>query len=237
VPVIAIFGLMGIGASLGSSEHDWFEFAWFLACFMIGFVLLSDERFTAAVRRDLWPAAGVASISTTLIVAGSPAPLDSASDQGFGSTFLALGFLFAAQGWTLTLIVLNIGMRAARLQRPVSAHLSDAVLPVYVIHQPVILAVAFFVVQWPLAILPKWLVVFGVSLAITLALVELALNTPATRALLGARIGRNLTAAREFYASHPTLLFRRLQLPPPDIETLLGPPRVVRRGVTACSPV
>jgi peptidoglycan/LPS O-acetylase OafA/YrhL len=61
------------------------------------------------------------------------------------------------------------------------------VLPVYVIHQPVILAVAFFVVQWPLGILPKWLAVFGVSAVITLALVEFALRTPITRILLGAR--------------------------------------------------
>jgi peptidoglycan/LPS O-acetylase OafA/YrhL len=185
---IPIFALMGIGATLGTETHDWFEFAWYLGYFVIGFMLLSDDRFMVAVRRDLWPAVGVAVISTALLVAGVPAPLDSAADQGFGLTFLTVGALFAAEGWAWTVVVLNIGMRASLLQRPVSERLGDAVLPLYVIHQPVILAVAFFVVQWPLGILPKWLVVFGISLAVTLALVELALRTPVMRIILGARV-------------------------------------------------
>jgi hypothetical protein len=53
----------------------------------------------------------------------------------------------------------------------------------------VILAVAFFVVQWPLGILPKWVAVFGLSVVITVALVALGLRTRPTRILLGARAG------------------------------------------------
>jgi peptidoglycan/LPS O-acetylase OafA/YrhL len=186
--VIPIFALMGIGSALGTEENDWFAFTWYFGYFMIGFLLVSDERFPAAVRRDLWPAATVAVVVTVLIVAGIPAPLDTAGDHGMGIVDLTLGALFAALGWSCTLVILNAGMRAAGLQRPVNEHLGEAVLPVYVIHQPVILAVAFFVVQWPLAILPKWLVVLGISLPITLLLVEVALRMPVTRLLLGARL-------------------------------------------------
>jgi peptidoglycan/LPS O-acetylase OafA/YrhL len=186
--VVPLFVLMGIGAALGTSEHDWFEFAWYFGYFMIGFILFSDERFTAAVRRDLWPAAGVALVATALIAAAIPAPLDTAGQHGMGPIDLALGALFATLGWSWTLIILNIGMRVGRLQEPVSEHIGDAILPVYVIHQPVILAVAFFVVAWPLGILAKWLVVFGVSALVTLVLVELALRTPIARLLLGARV-------------------------------------------------
>jgi peptidoglycan/LPS O-acetylase OafA/YrhL len=186
--VLPIYALMGIGSALGTEEHDWFEFLWYLGYFMVGFLLVSDDRFLAAVRRDLWWAVGLAVLSTGLVVAGIPAPLETAGDHGMGPIDLAIGGLFAAMGWAWTLLILNLGMRIARLQRPVSTHLGDAVLPVYVIHQPVILAIAVFVVQWPLGILPKWLIVFAVSLAITLVLVELALRSPATRILVGARV-------------------------------------------------
>jgi hypothetical protein len=186
--VVPLYVLMGIGSAMGTSEHDWFEFAWYFGYFMIGFIIFSDDRFLAAVRRDLLPAGGVALGVTALIVAEIPAPLDTAGQHGMGPIDFAIGALFAALGWSWTLIILNIGMRVGRLQQPVSEHVGDAVLPVYVIHQPVILAVAFFVVQWPLGILPKWLVVFGMSALITLVLVELALRTPITRLLLGARI-------------------------------------------------
>lgn len=63
----------------------------------------------------------------------------------------------------------------------------ESVLPDYVIHQLVILAVGFFVMQWPVDILRKWIVVFGVPLVVTLALVELRLQGRYTRVLLGAR--------------------------------------------------
>ncbi len=188
---IPIAVLMMICLPLGSGEHDWFEFGWYFGYFMIGFVLLSDDRFIVAVRRDLWLALGVAVLSTAALVA---TPLGglllTLADRGIDWTYLAVGGLFAIEGWAWTIVVLNIGLRAARLQLPVSVHLGDFVLPVYVVHQPVILAVAFFVVQWPLGILPKWIVVFGASLAVTLALVELGLRMPVTRILLGARIRR-----------------------------------------------
>jgi len=83
--------------------------------------------------------------------------------------------------------VLNVGLRVTRLQRPVPGRVGEAVLPIYVVHQPVILAVAFFVVQWPLGILPKAAIVISVSLALTLVIVELCLRISVVRVLLGAR--------------------------------------------------
>jgi peptidoglycan/LPS O-acetylase OafA/YrhL len=185
---IPIALLMGVSAPFGSHEHDWFEFGWYVGYFAIGFVLMSDQRFLAAIRRDLWIAFGVAVVSAVgLVVTDLEGWASTLGDRGLDWTYPAMGLLFATEGWAWTVVILGIGMRAARLQQPVGQTVGDAVLPVYVIHQPVILAVAFFVVQWPLGILPKWLVVFGVSAVITLALVELALRSPLTRILLGAR--------------------------------------------------
>ncbi len=184
---IPIYAAMGIAAPLGMDEHDWFEFAWYFAYFMVGFVLVSDERFLRGVRRDLWPAAVVAAATTTLIAAGIPIPLDQVGDQGFDLAWLAMGALFAAEGWAWTLIVLNVGMRLRALGQPLGETVGAGVLPLYVVHQPVILAVAFMVVSWPVGILPKWLVVVGVSLPISLALVWVALRIPLARTLLGVR--------------------------------------------------
>jgi glucans biosynthesis protein C len=180
--------LLVAGVPLGSDEHDWAEFLWYFGYFMTGFVLLSDERFIPAVRRD-GPIALVVAVATTaaLIGLGIGEWLVSAADRGLDWSFVPAAGVFALEGWAWTIVILNVGIRVAGLQRPVSPRIGDAVLPVYVIHQPVILAVAFFVVQWPLGILPKWLAVLGISAVVTLALVGLALRMPITRVLLGAR--------------------------------------------------
>ena len=193
VPVALL--LIGL-APLGTDENDWSSFGWYFGYFVIGFVLLADDRFLAAVRRDL-PIILIAAVGSTaaLLALDFGEWLFNSASRGLNARSLAIALTFAFEGWAWTLVVLNIGMRLPRLQRPVSPRLAEAVLPVYVIHQPVILAVAFLVVQWPLGIMPKWAVVFGVSLAITLGLVELGLQHRLTRILLGARVQPAAAAA------------------------------------------
>lgn len=184
---VPIAALMTVGVFLGTNEHDWFEFAWYLGYFLIGFLFVSDDRFLVAVRRDVLPAVVVAMFSTVLLVATPVGGLLATIDDGLDVPHVLVGGLFALEGWAWTIVILNVGLRTAALQRPVNARLSSAVLPIYVVHQPVILAVSILVVPWPLGILPKWIVVFGASLAITVALVELGLRSRLTRILLGVR--------------------------------------------------
>ena len=179
--------LLLAGAALGVEEHGWHEFGQYFAYFVIGYVLIADERFLQAVRRDAVVAGAVLLATVGALIAFDFVGWLLQDTHEFDVRSLAMALLFAIEGWAATLLVLNIGLRARALQRPVPPGVGDAVLPVYVIHQPVILAVAFFVVQWPVGILPKWLVVFGLSAVFTLTLVELALRTPFTRILLGAR--------------------------------------------------
>ena len=209
--VVPIYVLMGIGTIFGTEEHDWLEFAWYFGYFVAGFVLLGDRRLIDGVRRDLWIALPTAVVATVLIVAGIPVPLDDLGSAEVPQR-LATGALFALEGWTWTLVVLNLGLRAGRLQRPVSERVGDAVLPVYVIHQPVILAVAFVVVTWPLGITMKWVVLVAISLPVTLLLVALALRIPLTRVLLGTRVrpSSTTTPARSAAALTATA-------PPPEV--------------------
>jgi hypothetical protein len=49
-------------------------------------------------------------------------------------------------------------------------------MPLFVLHQPVIMVIAYFVVQWEAGILVKLLVVVFASFLITLGLVELLIK-------------------------------------------------------------
>jgi len=200
LPIAAL--LMGL-APLGTGEQDWSSFGWYFAYFVIGFVLIADPRFLAAVRRDVsWVLVTALASSAALIALDLGEWMTNSASRGLDPRSLAIASTFALEGWAWTLVILNIGLWAAALQRPVSVRLSELVLPVYVVHQPVILAVAMFVVQWPLGIFPKWVVLFTVSAIITLVLVELALRTPVTRIFLGARTRSELTFSMPRLAAH-----------------------------------
>lgn len=78
--------------------------------------------------------------------------------------------------------------RPDRLRRGY-AYFAPAVLPFYVLHQPVLVAVAYGVVGWDLAGPLKYLVIVTLTFATTLVVQDLLVRrTKATRALFGMRV-------------------------------------------------
>ena len=70
---------------------------------------------------------------------------------------------------------------------------NEAVLPFYVLHEPVIVAVAWVIVGWPTPLLVKYLSVVAASFVLTLALYEgLVRRFQLTRFLFGMKPARNL---------------------------------------------
>lgn len=78
--------------------------------------------------------------------------------------------------------------RAAGRARRAYAYLAAAALPVYILHQPAVVAVAYPVVRWPAPIPVKYLVIVVVAGALTLAAYDLLVRrTQLTRFLFGMR--------------------------------------------------
>jgi peptidoglycan/LPS O-acetylase OafA/YrhL len=74
--------------------------------------------------------------------------------------------------WTSILAVLGYGMRYLTTRSPRLSYANEAVLPIYILHQPVILAVGYFVVPLALPILVKYLIILALAFGITFGLYE-----------------------------------------------------------------
>jgi peptidoglycan/LPS O-acetylase OafA/YrhL len=69
--------------------------------------------------------------------------------------------------------MLYVGMRYLNFANQWLVYGRETILPFYLLHQPVIIAIAFFVVQWDAELTRKILVVVLGSFLVTLGLVEL----------------------------------------------------------------
>jgi glucans biosynthesis protein C len=148
-------------------EHDWGEFVYFSGFFLAGFVLMSDARLMAAVRRDLVPALAVGVAGFLVLIAGD---VEAFIERWEGPTpysweYAAFFGMIAIQAWAWAQAATSIGMRVPAFATPLPRIVSDAAMPFFVVHQPVIVAVAFVVVRWNAGIGVKLLAVFSVSLA------------------------------------------------------------------------
>jgi peptidoglycan/LPS O-acetylase OafA/YrhL len=170
VPMVVVILLL---EPLYPGEHDWQDFFSYFVFFVLGYIFYADQRFTRAVRRDGKLIAVVAIVSLISIFGIRIAAGDTLiSTPGTLEYFLARS-LWALVAWTWTLLFLGIAMRVLDYTNSWLKYWREAQLPFFVLHQPVIIVIAYYVVQWDTGILPKLLVVVVSSFLVTVGLYEL----------------------------------------------------------------
>jgi hypothetical protein len=167
-------------------EHDWADFFFYFGFFVLGYIFYADRRFTVALRRDgkllgLVAIASVIALFGVSIVTGV-----SYNSQPGTSEYILSRVLWALIAWSWTLLILSISMRFLDFTNNRLEYLREAQLPIFVLHQPVIIVIAFFVVQWDTGILPKLLLVVGSSFLVAFGIYELLIRRiKPVRALFG----------------------------------------------------
>jgi glucan biosynthesis protein C len=91
----------------------------------------------------------------------------------FGTWESALGWACRALGsWCLVLAILGFARRHLNFATARLKYANEAVLPFYILHQTVLLCVGYFVVQWAIPDLLKWVIILLVSFPIIMLLYE-----------------------------------------------------------------
>lgn len=169
-----------------SAEHDWADFIYLLVFFVSGYILYADQRFTQAIRRD-WLVAlilGIISFLSGLAIFVAVAP-EWADTPGIPGFYLFWS-LWSVTGWCWTIFMLYVGMRFLDFRNKWLQYGQEAIVPVFLFHQPVIIVIAFFVVQWDAGIAVKLPIVVLSSFVVTLGLYEFFIRrVSAARALFG----------------------------------------------------
>jgi len=179
---ILIFVLLPLVARLGLQpffpyEHDWADFFFLFSFFVIGYFVISDERLRQAVRRD-WPITlivGAAAFFGALAITLSTGELSIEAVPSNLQDFVWWG-LFVVCGWCWAAFTLSIGMRFLNLRNRLLSYGQEAIVPFFVVHQPVILVIAYFVVQLNVALVPKLLIVVIGSFVVSLALYQFVIR-------------------------------------------------------------
>ena len=159
-------------------EHDWADFVFLMCFFALGFILFADEGFTNAIRRDWW----IFLILPTVIILGllgmylADIPVITWYETPGISQFLLIQLLISIIAVCYSLTMLFVGMRFLDFNNKWLRYGQEAALPFFVLHQPVIIVIAYFVVQLNAGILMKLPVVVLSSFVVTIGLYELIIQ-------------------------------------------------------------
>jgi peptidoglycan/LPS O-acetylase OafA/YrhL len=196
LPAVAFAAICAF-AGLEEDYAGWHRWS-YLLFFVAGYALAADDRFRTVMRRD----AGAAAWLGALLFAAAGPGFALADEPFTEMTALATASraLFGAAGWCLVVAIPGL-LDRRRLEQPRAApnptpttrrrlydYLAAAVLPLYVLHQPIVVAVAYFVIGWSAPILVEYAVLVVIALILTLTAYELLVRrTRVTRFLFGMR--------------------------------------------------
>jgi glucan biosynthesis protein C len=176
----------------------WADFFFLLFFFISGYIVIADVRFMRAIRRD-WLMHLILGIACTLfffsVAVGAPVWdwLRSPGTLGFYVSHTA----WSINGWCWTMVVFYVGIRFLDYTNKWLKYGRETSYAFFFLHQPVIIFIAFYAVQWDAGITLKLLVVVLGSLLVILGLVEVIKRIKVLRGLLGMKTRRRETPSTE----------------------------------------
>lgn len=174
--------LLGRFGSTHALVDDWYNHVQYFGVFLLGFVLARGDGFWDAVLRLRWPAlllwlAGWAALAGYMLgYAGSEPPR---------ALPLAMRVVWGADQWCAIVAVLGFARRLAPGDGPLLRYLVPAVFPVYILHQTVIVVLAYRLRPLDLPPLREGPLLVLATFVLCLAAYEVIRRVPLLRPLFG----------------------------------------------------
>ncbi|HEU0295227.1 MAG TPA: acyltransferase [Anaerolineales bacterium] len=167
-PFLLLYSLIDSDSPLMASNggYPYIMYLWLL---LLGFLITSDQRIQDRIHQLRW----VSLTAGLVLSAGFAILYNLTADKETISPSLVLAVTMRVfGGWLSVLGILGLGMqyltkRTARLD-----YASEAVLPFYILHQTVLMAVAYFVLQWSLPEVLEWAAIVVISFGVIMVIYE-----------------------------------------------------------------
>jgi len=169
LPTMLCLGLTDRASFLGNTDWGGGSILSHATFFLSGFLIISHEGLQKNIQRFRWLSVTLAPVLMITILG----LLLAFGEPPSGTLAYALGrALWGLWSWCWVLAILGFSTKHLNFNKPVLAYANEAVLPFYILHQPVLLSIGYFVVQWTIPDALKFVVIDASSLAIIMVLYE-----------------------------------------------------------------
>lgn len=166
-----LWGLFPERHMLGS---DWSNHALLFVAYIYGFVLAGSPWLGRAIDLQWRGALITGALGTVALMVGLWTDIvpDRIPPQ-YHAVYLAFWMLYAICAWAWMVAMLGVGRAWLARETALTRYGRDAALGMYLIHQPIIVAIAFLTVPLAIGVGAKFALVFGLSAAATLIVLEM----------------------------------------------------------------
>lgn len=149
---------------------DWANFLMFIIVFIFGFIMISDDKFGEAIDKHWKPALITGLLIAIYLSVVYVAQLQTGLNEV--TFYIVKMILRGICIWFCLIGFLGFGKRFLYRGGKFIKYASEAALPIYIIHLPVISILGFYIVNFDLPIAIKYLAVVSLSLISSILLYE-----------------------------------------------------------------
>ncbi|KAM3092860.1 acyltransferase family protein [Phormidesmis sp. 146-12] len=153
---------------------DWANVLLYLTYLIYGFVLSSDDRLEKAIDRHQILSLSLAIIGTFILLSLSIANL--LPVRGYSFEYVVYQMFRGVHSWCWVIALLALGQRYLSFNNRFLTYLNQASYPIFLLHQSVLVAISFYVVQWKIGVVEKFLIISTATVVITIVLYDLTIK-------------------------------------------------------------
>ncbi len=160
----------------------------YLVLFITGYVMASSPQFEESIEKNRVPALFLGIMTSLLVFALATIVLSDPS--AMERYYVPVSIVWALNGWCWVTAILGFGRKHLSFDHKYLKVSNELVLPFYVLHQSVIVAIAFYVVRFNLIVIEKYFLIVLASFSIIVALLYPISRINLLRFLFGMKMKR-----------------------------------------------
>lgn len=173
LPTVLLMAFANPDSPLIAEKAGGWSLVIYLWLLFSGFLVISTKRIEKSIKQLRWLSLAMASVVLAILLYF----LISEGVPAFGTPlYTPLMGLAGFSSWCWILTFLGLAMNFIDYRKPILQYANEAVLPFYILHQSVLICVGYFVVQWHIPDLLKWLTILVISFVIIMGLYEYLLR-------------------------------------------------------------
>lgn len=185
LPIIGIIYQLSIEyPENGSLTEDWFAFTMFIIMLVYGYLVGASQAFWKQTAQYRWITGGTALTSGFILFFAYWTPIPSFTVKD--NRFIMYCVLNGIHIWTMILFWCGMAKHYLDKPSPVLRYLNEAVYPYFIIHQTIIVALGYYIVQWQMPLMVKCILLISLSVLMIMSIYHLVIRkTKLTRFLFG----------------------------------------------------
>jgi len=178
--------------------NDWAFFSLDLVFFLAGLILVSNTSLRDSIMQQRWLYLSQTILTTTFMFL-TPHLF---GNKDVGETVWDIAAIFVA--WSCSLTAIGFTRRHLNRNSMFRKVANEAIYPFYLLHQPVIIVVGYYVIEWPIPILMKALIITGLSFLVVVTVYWFIIRpVNVLRIIFGLKQAPKTNNSNEVGVAHP----------------------------------